>query len=432
MGSALARNLLNKGFRVSVFNRTWEKTDEFLKKYRSENLQTFHELEKCIQSLEKPRKVILMVPAGDAVDEMIGKLKPLLGEGDALMDGGNSHYRDTERRQNELRKKGIFMLGCGISGGEKGALEGPSMMPGGPQKAWKLFQEVLEKIAAKDFSGHSCVAYMGEGGAGHYVKMIHNGIEYALMQCISEIYALGATQKMFEEWENSQLNGYLIEETANVLAKKDALGRTLIDTILDVAGQKGTGIWTVQESLEQGTMVNTIFEAVAARSLSTWKYLRAKLSKNLNEKSKPPKIKKEILENALLAAFLISFAQGFSLLEKYNRYEISRIWQGGCIIRSKLLKNIQKAFAKNISHLFESQEIQKLLKNAIPGLRITLQTAIKSQIATPCLFSALAYFDTLTSKNLPINLIQALRDAFGAHGYRKINQKGIFYTDWNS
>lgn len=431
MGNALARNLLNKEFRVSVFNRTQEKTDEFLKKYRSENLQTFHELEKCIQSLKKPRKVILMVPAGDAVDEMIGKLKPLLGKGDALMDGGNSHYRDTERRQNELQKKGIFMLGCGISGGEKGALEGPSMMPGGSKQAWKLFQEVLEKIAAKDFSGHHCVAYMGEGGAGHYVKMIHNGIEYALLQCISEIYALGTTQKMFEKWGSGPFGGYLMEETANVLAKKDALGNALIDQILDVAGQKGTGIWTVQESLEQGTMVNTIFEAVAIRSLSTLKDLRMKLSKNFNKNSKPPKIKKEILKNALLAASLISFAQGFSLLEKFNRVQIAQIWQGGCIIRSKLLKNIQKAFAKNISHLFENQEIQKLLKNAVPALQITLQTAIKSQITTPGLASALAYFETLTSKKLPINLIQALRDAFGAHGYQKINQKGIFHTNWS-
>lgn len=432
MGNALTQNLLNKGFRVSVFNRTSEKTDEFVKKFGVKNLQTFHKLKQCIENLQRPRKVIIMVSAGKPVDEMIANLKPLLKKGDCIMDGGNSHYKDTERRQNELEKSGIMLLGCGISGGEKGALQGPSIMPGGTQKGWKLFQPILEKIAARDFSGRPCVAYIGEGGAGHFVKMIHNGIEYALMQCISEIYALGATQKMFEEWKNGKLNGYLIEETANVLSKKDFHGHMLIDEILDVAEQKGTGIWTAQESLEEGIAVNTIFEAVAARSLSTWKDLRIKLSKNFRKNLKSPKIKKQTLENALFAALLTSFAQGFSLLEKYNGEQIARIWQGGCIIRSKILKNIQKTFAKNNSHLFEDQEIQKLLKNAIPKLRITVQAAIKSQIATPGLGSALSYFDTLTSQKLPVNLIQALRDAFGAHGFEKINQKGIFHTDWSS
>ncbi|MEK7544674.1 MAG: NADP-dependent phosphogluconate dehydrogenase [Patescibacteria group bacterium] len=437
MGASLARNLAHRAYKVAVYNRTFEKTEEFLNKYASEGeFQGCETLEDFVKSIQAPRRIILMVQAGAAVDEMLEKLMPLMEKGDSVMDGGNSFYKDTETRQKKFAERGLFFFGVGVSGGEKGALEGPSIMPGGPAEAWKLFQEPLEKIAAHDFEDRPCVAYMGAGGSGHAVKMVHNGIEYGMMQLIGEAYMLGANGEMFAEWSTGKLQGYLIEIAAKIFNKKE-----ILEKILDVAGQKGTGIWTSQEALAHGVPVNTITEAVFARALSAKKNLRKHSEKPKALKSSAPfALPKEILESTLELGFLTCYTQGFDLLNEMNfsqkakKSEIARVWQGGCIIRSQMLKMIKIAFEKNEEiHLFENEEIQKKIQENLPALRELVKTAVEKGIPVTAFGSVVAYIDTLATENLKgISLIQALRDCFGAHTYQRSDKDGTFHTDWES
>lgn len=458
MGSALARNFASHGYKVAVYNRTAEKTDEFIAKYSKSSGQFggFYDLENFVKNLEKPRKIILMVSAGSAVDQTIEALMPLLEKDDIILDGGNSHFKDTEKRLEKLAAHEVRFLGVGISGGEKGALEGPSIMPGGSEDAWKECQPMLEKIAARDFSDRPCVAYMGAGGAGHYVKMVHNGIEYGIMQLIAEAYGLMKSigknpiglsnleiAKVFEKWNQGKLSSYLIEITSKVLQKND-----LVDSILDVAGQKGTGIWTSVEALEKGIPVNTILEATFARSISAQKNLRLRLASKFAQqfprvkeplKNAGTKLNIDLLEDALLAAIFMTYAQGFSMLNETNlsnRSEIARIWQGGCIIRARMLEKIQGIFqqpgrAQPIENLLETFnktfDDSDLLINSLEKLVIL---AIETHQPIPAFSSTLEYFKAMTSAQLTTNLIQGLRDYFGAHGFYRIGEQEISHGDW--
>ncbi len=443
MGENLARNIAGHGFKISVFNRTTEKTTQFIEKFKKNSLLTgTRNLKEFISSLETPRKIILLVKAGEAVDEIIKKLTPLLNKNDILIDCGNSHFKDTEKRQQYLKQKQIHFIGCGISGGEEGALKGPSLMPGGDKKAWKKIQLIFEKIAAKDFSDKPCVTYLGPGGSGHFVKMVHNGIEYAIMQLIAESYdilknigkfsnpELAKTFSNFNKTEN--LKSFLIEITAKIFTKKEG-SKYLIDLIKDSAGQKGTGKWTTQEALNLSASIPIINAAVDARVISGDETYRK------NYKTFPKiilKIKKQnitqLVHDALELSVVLSYIQGFELISKasleYNwnlsLNEIARIWQGGCIIRSKILT--ENRFAIFNSPFFLKEFSNTKQKNWRKLLILTTSIGLPA----PALSSALTYYDTLTNKNLPQNLTQAQRDFFGAHGYERIDKKGSFHTEW--
>ena len=454
MGANLARNISNKGTPTLVYNRTFEKTKEFIKQYGSDDLAGKEDLESFVRSLEKPRKIIVMVKAGDPVDEVVGQLLPFLEPGDSIIDCGNSNYQDTLRRAKELQKKEVHFVGCGVSGGEEGALNGPSLMPGGTEQSWEMLKPVWMKIAAKDFEGYPCVTNVGSDGAGHYVKMVHNGIEYAVMQMMAEAYdLLRKTYKLssekiadiFYEFGKGKLESYLFEISVPVLRKKDEeKSGHLIDQILDKAGQKGTGKWTAMEGLERAVGVSSISEAVFARINSGEKNLRMELSK-LYQKPKYSleMIKDEFivkLENALYASLLSIYAQGFELIKKaaeendweVNLSEIARIWQGGCIIRAKMLQFLTEMYKKSEDqpHLLSVQEIQDSINESLPDWREVVALSIQQGIPTPGLTSALQYVDTLSSEHLPANLIQGLRDYFGAHTYERTDQPGTFHTDW--
>jgi 6-phosphogluconate dehydrogenase len=453
MGANLARNIADKGFKTSVFNRTTKVTDEFINKFGNDNLLGFSDLKEFVDSIEKPRKIIIMVKAGKAVDLVIENLMPLLDKEDIIIDCGNSNFEDTIRRTKELEKKNLNFFGCGVSGGEEGALNGPSLMPGGNQNSFLELKNIFDKIAAKDFNNRPCVTYIGNDGAGHYVKMVHNGIEYAIMEMLAEAYDLlrniyftdaNKIADIFSEYNKSKLKSYLFEIMVPVLKKKDdKQGGFLIDKILDQSAQKGTGIWTVLDATKRFMSVSTIYSAVIARVNSNEKESRIKLNNKFNKEKTNIEIPLndfiKILEDALYLSILIAYAEGYELMKKaskdqnwdLNLKEISRIWQGGCIIRSEILRFLEDVYKKEDNlHFLEIPQITYEFKNKISSLRKITNIGIKNNIPVSAFCSAMNYFDTMTNRNLPANLIQGLRDYFGAHTYKRVDMDGDFHTEW--
>ena len=456
MGQNLILNMNDHGFKVVAFNRTVSKVDDFLtKEAAGTKVVGAHSVEEMISKLARPRRVMLMVKAGDAVDETIGHLLPHLEQGDIIIDGGNSLFTDTQRRMEELEAKGLFYIGTGVSGGEEGARNGPSIMPGGSPEAWPHVKDIFQAIAAKVEDGSPCCEWVGEGGAGHYVKMVHNGIEYGDMQLIGEAYGLmtkylgmGADEmsKVFFEWNQGELDSFLIQITAEILAFKDDDGSPLVDHILDVAGQKGTGKWTVISSAELGQPVTIISEAVYARCISALKDQRVEASKVLSgPDGKFEGERAEFIEQirqALYASKIASYAQGYMLMtaaaEEYgwnlNYGGIALMWRGGCIIRSRFLGDIKKAFDKDagLTNLLLDDFFVSAIESTQDAWREVIATAVKAGIPLPAMSSALAFYDAYRSERLPANLLQAQRDYFGAHTYERM-EKGrgeFFHSNW--
>ncbi|MGR8978661.1 MAG: decarboxylating NADP(+)-dependent phosphogluconate dehydrogenase [Gammaproteobacteria bacterium] len=456
MGQNLVLNMNDRGFDVAVHNRTARTTDEFLQgPAKNRSIKGAYSLEELVNSLEPPRIVMLMVKAGEVVDHYIDNLLPLLSEGDIIIDGGNSLFTDTHRRTQSLKAKGICFVGAGISGGEEGARHGPSIMPGGNKAAWHTVKPVFQAISAK-VNGEPCCEWVGENGAGHYVKMVHNGIEYGDMQVICEAYQLLAEgiglssdqlHEIFSEWNRGELSSYLIEITADILAFKDGDGKPLLEKILDTAGQKGTGKWAVMNALELGIPLTLIGESVFARCLSAQKSERIMASQTLP--SRPMQVfsgnKEEMIDairEALYAAKIISYAQGFRLMrEASNEYqlslnygEIASLWRGGCIIRSRFLNDIKKAYDINpdLENLLFDDFFAGAMKGAERGWRKAVMFGIELGIPTPAFSSALAFYDGYRTERLPANLLQAQRDYFGAHTYERLDRpRGqFFHTDW--
>ena len=455
MGSNLARNMANHGFKVSCWNYTRDLTDQFFSGAAkdNENLVAYYDLKEFVDSLEKPRRIFMMIMAGKPVDSMIDSLIPLLDKGDVIVDGGNSHYPDTIRRSKYCEEKGINYVGCGVSGGEEGALHGPSLMPGGSKEAWDSLKTILQTICAHTENNEPCCDHVGEDGAGHFVKMVHNGIEYGDMELICEAYnfmknALGLTneelREVFEDWNKGELNSYLIEITSKILGYKDENGEYVIDTILDKAGQKGTGKWTAIEALDEGIPLTLIGDAVFARCLSSIKEQRVKAAKTFNKTvNKYSGDKKEVIENirkALYVCKIISYAQGYELLSNaakvhnwsLNYGGIALMWRGGCIIRSQFLGKIKEAYDKNpnLDNLLLDDYFKDIVERYIPSLREVIKVAVDSKVAMSSFFAALSYFDGYTSESLPANLLQAQRDYFGAHTYEVKGKEGHFHTNW--
>lgn len=456
MGQNLVLNMESKGYRVSVYNRTEQKTREFMEGPAAgkDRITAYYTLEDFVASLEKPRKIMLMVKAGRPVDIFIDSLVPLLDKGDIIIDGGNSFFKDTIRRTAQLNEKGILYLGTGISGGEEGALKGPSIMPGGNKEAWDQVGKILIDISAKVNGNVPCCDYIGPDGAGHYVKMTHNGIEYGDMQLISEAYflmkeLLGMTatemQQVFARWNEGELNSYLIEITADILGRIDEeTGKPIVDVILDKAGQKGTGKWTSQEALELGVAAPTIADAVFARCMSAIKEERVEASKIL----KGPEIKYEgdreqLIEDigkALYASKICSYAQGFQLLSEASKAyswdlklgDIALLWRGGCIIRAQFLGKIKEAYDrdKNLKNLMLDPYFKDVLEKSQDSWRRVVSLAVQYGIPASSFSSALAYYDSYRRDRLPANLIQAQRDYFGAHTYERVDKEGSFHTEW--
>jgi 6-phosphogluconate dehydrogenase len=456
MGQNLALNMSDHGFKVAVFNRTTSKVDDFLAgPAKGTPIIGTHSLKEFFDTLNKPRIFILMVKAGEPVDEFINLSLPYLEPGDIIIDGGNSLFTDTNRRCDELKKKGILFLGAGISGGEEGARNGPSIMPGGNPDAWPHVKKIFQSIAAKVENGDPCCDWVGEQGAGHYVKMVHNGIEYGDIQLICEAYhimkeGLGLTaaelQQTFKEWNDSELNSYLIEITSHIFSTLDKDGKPLVDKILDVAGQKGTGKWTVINALDLGIPLTLIGEAVFARCLSAMKEERVEASRILKGPQTQFKgDKKKFLEDirqALYASKMISYAQGFMLMRQadldykwhLNFGGIALMWRGGCIIRSRFLGKIKEAFDKNpsLKNLMLDDFFRGELEKSQAGWRRALIQAVEMGISVPCFSTALSFYDGYRCEHLPSNLLQAQRDYFGAHTYERIDQpRGkFFHTNW--
>jgi 6-phosphogluconate dehydrogenase len=456
MGENLVLNMASKGFSVSVFNRTGTKVDTFLAgRARGKNISGFYSVKDFVNSLKRPRKVMMMLKAGSVVDGFIEQLLPFLKEGDIVIDGGNSNFHDTERRVAALAEKGLLYIGTGVSGGEEGALKGPSIMPGGAYAAWKELEPILVPISAKVDDGTFCCSWMGSGGAGHFVKMVHNGIEYGDMQLICESYHImknvlqmsaDEMHDVFARWNEGELSSYLVEITGDILAYKDEDNTPLIDKILDAAGQKGTGKWTVIAALDGGIPLSLISESVFARCLSAQKDQRAAAAKILQGPGAEYTGDKEqfllSLEKALYMAKILSYAQGFNLMqeasEEYNwdlNYgEIARIWRGGCIIRSVFLDKITEAYLENpqLASLLLAPYFQNKTGEAQASLRSVLATVITQGIPAPCHSSALNYYDGFRTARLPANLLQAQRDYFGAHTYERTDKpRGeFFHTNW--
>ena len=457
MGENLVLNMESKGFRVSVFNRTVEKVDKFMEgRGKGKNIYGAHSLEEFVGSLKAPRRVFLMVKAGQAVDDFIEKLIPVLDPGDIIIDGGNSHFPDTARRTAYVESKGLLYIGTGVSGGEEGALKGPSMMPGGSPAAWPHVKPIFQGICAHVEGGSPCCDWVGEGGAGHFVKMVHNGIEYGDIQLICECYhmmkdILGMSNEemhaTFAEWNKGDLDSYLVEITRDILAKKDEDGRYVLDYILDTAGQKGTGKWTAIAALDQGVPLTLIGESVFARCLSAQKEERVAASKIL-EGPKPAKYTVdraaflEDLRKALFAAKVVSYAQGYALMRaaakeygwNLNYGGIALMWRGGCIIRSVFLGKIKEAFDKNpaIANILLDPYFAGKLAEAQQGWRNVLCVAMQNGVPAPCMTAGLQYYDGYRSERLPANLLQAQRDFFGAHTYERTDKpRGeFFHTNW--
>lgn len=456
MGENLVLNMESKGFQVTVYNRTVQKVDDFLAgRAKGKKITGAHSIEELVKSLKRPRKVMIMVKAGNAVDDMINTLIPYLEKGDIIIDGGNTHFPDTNRRTAYVESKGLLYIGTGVSGGEEGALLGPSIMPGGSKEAWPEVKPVFQAIAAKVEDGTPCCDWVGENGAGHFVKMVHNGIEYGDMQLICEAYQimrdlLHMTAKemhqVFSEWNKGELNSYLIEITRDILDYYDTDGKPLIDKILDTAGQKGTGKWTAVTALDLGIPLTLIGEAVFSRCLSAMKNERVKASKILAGPSgKFTGDRKAFLNDlmeAVYASKLVSYAQGYSLMKaaadefgwKLNYGGIALMWRGGCIIRSVFLGKIKEAFDNDpaIANLLTDPFFRTKMEKAQNGWRNVVAEAVKSGIPVPSISAALGYYDGYRCENLPANLLQAQRDYFGAHTYERIDRlRGeFFHTNW--
>jgi len=457
MGQSLVLNMESKGFTVSVYDMNPEKTvSDFVNGRAAEkNVIGTYSLQEFIDSLEKPRRIMMMIRAGKPVDDYIEKLLPMLDPGDILIDGGNSHFPDTMRRCALVESKGMLYIGCGVSGGEEGALKGPSMMPGGSPAAWPYVKPIFQAICAKVEDGSACCDWVGENGAGHFVKMVHNGIEYGDMQLICEAYqlmrdGLGMTpeemHEVFARWNKTELDSYLIEITADILGYKDENGEITVNHILDTAGQKGTGKWTAISALDEGVPLTLIGEAVFARCLSAMKDERVKAARQFPktipafEGDKDAFI--ELIRKALYASKIISYAQGYTLMrtaaQSYgwdlNYGGIALMWRGGCIIRSVFLGKIKEAYDKNpaLDNLLTDDYFAKAIVELVPAWREVVAYAVKAGIPMPAFSSALSYFDGYTTESLPANLLQAQRDYFGAHTYERIDQpRGkVFHTDW--
>ncbi len=455
MGENLALNVERNGFPISVYNRSREKTDAFMaERAQGKNAIAAYTMEEFVQSLERPRRILIMVKAGAPVDGVIEQLKPLLDEGDVLIDGGNSLFHDTERRAKDLEAAKFTFIGMGVSGGEEGALNGPSLMPGGTKTAYDALEPILVKIAAQ-VDDDPCVTYIGPGGAGHYVKMVHNGIEYGDMQLIAEAYdlmknvaGLSAQQlhEVFAEWNSTpELNSYLIEITADIFKKIDEeTGLPLVDVIMDAAGQKGTGRWTVADALELGVSIPTIIAAVNARIISSYKSERMEAAQMLTGPS--AQFDGDVQEfinkvrDALYCSKMCSYAQGMALLSKasqtygfnLNLGECARIWKGGCIIRAGFLNKIKHAFDENASlaNLLLAPEFKQTILDKQSAWRDVIVTATKLGISIPAFGASLEYFDSYRRDRLPQNLTQAQRDYFGAHTYERTDKPGFFHTEW--
>jgi len=457
MGRNLALNIAGRGYRVAVWNRHIRHTRDFLSALtpiQGRQIDCARSMGDFVRKLARPRRVILLVKAGAPVDWVLEGLLPLLGRGDIVMDGGNSHFSDTERRQARALARGVRYLGMGISGGEFGARHGPSIMPGGDRSAYVLVRPILEKAAAETSDG-PCCAYVGKSSAGHFTKMVHNGIEYAVMQVLAESWDIMATGlgmrageagELFARWNNGPLSSYLVGITATVLGRKDSLtGRPLVEMIRDSAGQKGTGKWTTQAALDLGVPVPTITAAVDARIISGHQGERLLAGKNLGSSSARIRAPRGMMAAALMqavrGAILVSYAQGLHLLARASREygygirldEVCRIWKGGCIIRSRELDMLMRSFRDNprLEHLFGSRRFAAVLRPCAAPLRRVVERALAARIPVPALSSALAYRDSFVRERLPANLIQAQRDYFGSHTFERTDRPGVFHENWD-
>ena len=456
MGKNLALNIESRGYSVALYNRTGSKTEEVVKEHPDKQLLATYTIEDFVAAIEKPRRILLMVKAGAATDATIKELLPHLDKGDILIDGGNTFFKDTIRRNEELANSGINFIGTGVSGGEEGALKGPSIMPGGQKEAYDLVAPILEQISAKAEDGAPCVTYIGPNGAGHYVKMVHNGIEYGDMQLIAESYDLmknilglsvSEMAAIFKEWNTGELDSYLIEITADILTREDDLGtgQPIVDVILDAAGNKGTGKWTSQSALDLGVPLPLITESVFARFISAYKEERVNASQILPQ---PEKYvfegdKKEFVEKireALYFSKIMSYAQGFAQLRTASKEydwnlpfgEIAKIWRAGCIIRAQFLQKITDAYetTPDLENLLLDAYFVEITKKYQQAVREVVAVAVQAGVPVPTFSSAIAYFDSYRSPRLPANIIQAQRDYFGAHTYERTDREGIFHYSW--
>jgi 6-phosphogluconate dehydrogenase len=454
MGQNLVLNMAHNGFSVGVYNRTTERTKAFIVGQASgKDIHAGYTLEEFVGLLKRPRTVMLMIKAGAPVDAVIEQLVPLLDPEDLIVDGGNSHFKDTERRAQALQKQGLLYLGTGVSGGEYGALHGPSIMPGGPDEAYERVRRVLEAIAAK-VNGEPCVTHLGPRGAGHYVKMVHNGIEYSDMQLIAETYDIlrrggglivEELHEVFAQWNRGELSSYLIQITADIFAKVDGeTGKPMVDIILDEAEQKGTGKWASQDAMDLGAPIPTIDTAVESRFISALKEERVAASRVLTgpatslEGGRDQLI--EDVRGALFAAKICSYAQGMALLKAASHEygygldlaAVARIWRGGCIIRAAFLDDVTAAFEKepDLANLLISPYFREALEKRHNAMRCVIRTAVSLGVPCPAFSASLAYYDSYRAARLPANLIQAQRDYFGAHTYRRVDKEGVFHTDW--
>ncbi len=456
MGENLVMNMESKGFTVAVYNRTTEKVDAFVSGRASgKNIVGCHSLGELRDALKKPRKVMMMVKAGQPVDDMIEQLLAVLEPGDVIIDGGNSHFPDTTRRTAYVESRGLLYIGTGVSGGEEGALKGPSMMPGGSLAAWPLVKPIFQSICAKVADGTPCCDWVGENGAGHFVKMVHNGIEYGDMQLICEAYQLmrdvlgltaGEMSRVFADWNRGELDSYLVEITRDILAYQDADGTAIVDKILDTAGQKGTGKWTAIAALDEGVPLTLIGEAVFARCLSAMKEERVAAAKVFPrdvpdfDGDKAELI--DAIRRALYASKLVSYTQGYALMRaqaktsgwNLNYGGVALMWRGGCIIRSAFLGKIKEAFDRDpmLNNLLLDPYFQERIQSCIPAWRKVVSLAVQSGVPVPAMSAALSYFDGYTCERLPANLLQAQRDYFGAHTYERVDRpRGEYYhTNW--
>ena len=456
MGRNLALNIESRGYSVSIFNRSSSKIDEVIALHPDKKLVPTYTVEEFVDSLEKPRRILLMVKAGEATDKTIQSLLPHLDKGDILIDGGNTFFKDTIRRNEMLANSGINFIGTGVSGGEEGALKGPAIMPGGQKDAYDLVAPILEEIAAKADDGAPCVTYVGPNGAGHYVKMVHNGIEYGDMQLIAESYdilrrvgglSVEETAEVFKSWNTGELDSYLIEITADILTKKDPeTGKPMVEVIMDTAGNKGTGKWTSQSALDLGVPLPLITESVFARYISTLKEEREVASKELSP-IKVPELsnteKQALIESVrkgLYFSKIMSYAQGFAQMRvaseefdwNLNYGEIAKIFRAGCIIRAQFLQKITDAFERDpeLKNLLLDKYFLYVTESYQEAVREVVVTAVQAGIPVPTFSSALAYYDSYRSEVLPANLIQAQRDYFGAHTYNRVDKPGVFHFEW--
>ena len=463
MGENLALNMESKGFTVAVYNRNFPGEEGVVDRFingrgKGKHFIGTHSIEQLVDSVKRPRKIMMMVKAGKPVDELITQLVPFLSPGDVIIDGGNSDFHDTERRVKEVEEKGMYFVGTGISGGEEGALHGPSVMPGGSDPAWPLVKDILQGISAKLDDGTPCCEWIGTGGAGHFVKMVHNGIEYGDMQLITEAYALLKHRKgldndamavVFDEWNGGELDSFLIGITANILRFRDEDGKPLLDKILDVAGQKGTGKWSAIAAMDENDPLTLITEAVYARLLSALYPERQRAAKLYNKQLDSNELSfancqlsMDDVRQALYAAKLISYAQGFSLLRRASEHygwkldfgTIARIWRKGCIIRSVFLQKITEAYKKNreLENLLFDEFFHNKIESALPAWRKVVADGALNGVALPAMSSALSYFDGLRTLHSTANLIQAQRDYFGAHTYERTDRERghFFHTHW--